>query len=110
MKLSKKLVAVLTLLAGMSGAGMAACFGPYCYDESTTYIDSNRPLTPVLPSATTTQMNTLVPGAQFQLLGCSSGCEIAGMICVSTGTGAGAWVHISSKTASAANSLLPCDQ
>ncbi len=106
----KKLVIGLMLLAGSS---YAACNGPYCWDESTAYTDPRVPFKPAvltLQGATTTQMLTLVPATAGELRYCSSGCETTGMVCLSTGTGIGAWVHISSKTTSGVNSLVPCDQ
>ena len=107
----KKLVIALMFCAGMAGA---ACYGPYCYDDTGANIKGGLALengvtnnsaqvnnAPVgLWSRTAAQINTLTPGAAGQLIYCSD-CVIGtgwDQICISSGTGNGAWVHISSKT------------
>lgn len=93
---------MLMLLGAMALAGgaYAACTGPYCYDDQGAYVTSQslyvNTLKAGLESATTTQMAAKAPNYTAQLLYCSAGCVNAGTVCISTGTGKGAWILFNS--------------
>lgn len=97
MKRRSKFGSVVFGLMFVAGFASATCTGPYCWNDGQAYIDSNSGLQLSnfeggLINKTTTQMATYVPKATGQLIYCSAGCPNAGTVCISTGTGTGAWV------------------
>ena len=50
-----------------------------------------------LYSRTAAQLGALAPGAALEQIGCSD-CTVS-LVCISSGTGAGAWVEVADKTA-----------
>jgi hypothetical protein len=88
----KKLVAGLMLL---SSVAQAACFGPYCYNgEGAQVPTSVYPLG--LQSYTLAQMNLLTPAAAGVLIFVSDGLQAK--VCVSSGTGTGAFVVLAATS------------
>lgn len=92
----------LVVLVGLSGAAYSACYGPFCYDDTGVSIKGTVASEGAigLPSKTKAQLLTETPRDINYLFGCSD-CSVGtgwDNICVSTGTGQGAWVHVSSKT------------
>lgn len=101
----KKLVLGL-MLAGLTSVAQASCIGPVCWDDQGLYLagtimDGNGAGMPVDTSA---NINLRVPRAKGQEIFCTD-CQFnlsRGTVCVSTGTGVGAYVAISSATATTA--------
>jgi hypothetical protein len=102
----KKLVILCSVML-MSGLANASCMGPICWDDQGLYLagtimDGNGTGT---PSMTAAQINAASPRAAGQEIYCSN-CTQA-KICVSTGTGAGAY-QVLQATAPAAASIPHC--
>ena len=73
----------------LTGAALASCVGPYCWDDVGPTINGNVPL----QSYTAAQVRSLSAPAAGVAIYCSD-CKAAGAkgtVCISTGTGAFAW-------------------
>lgn len=104
----------LVVLAGLAGAAYSACLGPYCYDDTGAGIKGNVSIEGTITnnapqsmySRTLTQLLTTTPTGAGQLIYCSD-CTRS-LVCISTGTGQGAWsilVSTASGVLSAATSV-----
>jgi hypothetical protein len=83
----KKFLAVIFAVASLSSAVYAACSNGVCYDGDNIYFQAGV----YLPSLTIAQMNTTTAlGGRGLLVQCSD-CTRS-MVCVSSGTGRGAFV------------------
>jgi hypothetical protein len=87
----RNLLAVVTVLFSVSLAG-AACYGPYCYDDSKAYMDK------VLEVPTSgirfTSVETISVGVSTPTAAGLLGIDATYVLHISTGTGRGAWVKI----------------
>lgn len=109
----KKFIAPALVLLATTGL-YAACIGPFCYDDQGAYINSTLTvgnMTHTQPdgllSKTLAQMNLLAPTAAGQLIYVSD--AVQSRVCVSSGTGAGAWVVMSASGTFAGGSYPHCN-
>lgn len=95
-----KLSGVIFALFFMVGVAGAACWGPFCYDDRGAEI--NATVTNAAPfglkSMTAAEAAAHTPTAAGQIIYCSNCLSVSDKVCVSTGTGRGAFVKISSGT------------
>jgi hypothetical protein len=99
----KKYVLAGMCLLGMSGGAFAACLlgGSICQDESGNLTIQNRVTNEAgegIPQITAAQSNTLTPKQKGQLVFCTDCGAASDAVCVSSGTGVGAYVKISSAS------------
>lgn len=97
----KKLLIVGLALLGMIGSAGAACVGPYCWDDRGAAISGLPWATPM--QDTKANLNSQAPKATKQLVYCTDcsnfwGNTIGGL-CISSGTGIGAYVQMSTNSA-----------
>lgn len=96
----KKLVFGLMLMSGIS---YASCVGPYCWNEGGAQTPtSTAPLG--IKSYTLAEMNSLTPSAAGQLIFVSDGLQ--SRVCVSSGTGTGAFVVVSATSTAVIGGLI----
>lgn len=92
----KKLMFAVGISLITAGSAMAACMGPFCWDENGAYINgllSDGKGTGLM-SFTLAQMNAQAPTAVGQIIFVSDATQHK--LCVSTGTAAGAYVSVAS--------------
>lgn len=101
--MNKKLVIGLLFVAGIASA---ACFGPFCWDDSGAYIGGRvtNGNGEGIPSMTLAQMNAATPQQAGQLIYVSNGLE--GSVCVSSGTGRGAYVVVAASSTAVIGGLV----
>jgi hypothetical protein len=95
----KKMLVGLMFMAGLAGA---ACNGPFCFDDSGAYIvgqDLQLQGGGDLMQGTTNQFHVRTPKQAGSLVYCTT----LAQVCVSTGTGTGAYVEMASTTTTCAN-------
>lgn len=99
----KKLLVAISIMA-LSSSLHAACFGPFCYDDSGMsigglYIDGNGTTVPSQTSAVINANSPKAKGIQVFCSDCVGFMASKGLLCYSTGTAAGAYVALSSAAA-----------
>lgn len=101
----KKLLISLAVGLMVSGGAYAACQGPYCYGDGTAQLSEGLELL----SFTTGQLLTMTPSRSGILVGVTqgNGPKIA-TVCVSTGTGRGAYTVLQSTTLVANTGMPAC--
>lgn len=87
----RKFLVVGSIVGMLAGQSMAACMGPFCWDDKGAYINGNilNGNGAALPSKTSTQINAITPDGAGQRVYCSN-CTRS-YVCVSSGTGTGAF-------------------
>ena len=77
----------------------AACVGPYCYDDTGASINASFSVNSLKNkgSLTAAQISVLAGESKGTATVACSDC-VNGMVCVSTGTGVGAYVQVRSTT------------
>lgn len=95
--MKKLLLVSLMFVASIS---QAACFGPYCYTDTGSQIMSGLSI----PAFTVATMNQNAPSATGQLIFVSDGLQAK--VCISSGTGNGAYTVIAATSAAVLGGLL----
>lgn len=91
----------LTLgLVMLAGSVYAACFGPFCYDDVSAQINAAtlHQGDVGLPSKAKATLIAQTPLAAGQMIYCNDCTSSLDAVCISTGTGTGAYVKLSSRT------------
>lgn len=96
----KKLVIGLMFVANIASA---SCLGPYCYDDTGAQMPTSTG-PQGLTSRTLAQMNALTPSAAGQMIFVSDGLQAS--VCISSGTGRGAFIVLAATSTAVIGGLL----
>lgn len=96
----KKLLISVLALGLLAGNAMAACMGPYCYDDTGAIITAN----PFVINTLSNLQTTIIPAYTSQIAICT---DCTGRLCISTGTTKNSWVAVAS-TAAVVNAVAAC--